>query len=198
MTLYPPLWLPDPTSYAARTDRTLLASLWPEPRTAGFNATPQGGGMILNVAPGAAAVPTVNLSGPVLCTSDAVEQIEVPQSGPAGQNRYDILVVEPVGDDIGRPGPDETRLRIVSGQPSITPDPPVLEAGQLGLWEIYVPGNTVTINPVNQTFTARLLVAGPVVNGAILTGFNGQWLVSDGLIATVIVVTANGNGARHG
>jgi 4'-phosphopantetheinyl transferase EntD len=57
---------------------------------------------------------------------------------------------------------------------------------------------SVTINPVNQTFTARLLVDGPVVNGAVLTGFNGHWLVSDGLIAAAIVVTANGNGARHG
>ncbi len=53
---------------------------------------------------------------------------------------------------------------------------------------------SVTIHPVNRTFTARLLVDGPVVNGAVLTGFNGHWLVSDGLIAAAIVVTANGNG----
>jgi enterobactin synthetase component D / holo-[acyl-carrier protein] synthase len=57
---------------------------------------------------------------------------------------------------------------------------------------------SVTIDPVNQTFTARLLVDGPVVNGTALTGFEGRWLVSNGLIATAIVVTANGNGAVHG
>ena len=57
---------------------------------------------------------------------------------------------------------------------------------------------SVTINPVSRTFTARLLVDGPVVNGAVLTGFEGRWLVSDGLIATAIVVTANGDGASHG
>jgi 4'-phosphopantetheinyl transferase EntD len=57
---------------------------------------------------------------------------------------------------------------------------------------------SVTIDPVSRTFTARLLVDGPVVNGAAVTGFEGRWLVSDGLIATAIVVTANGNGASHG
>lgn len=57
---------------------------------------------------------------------------------------------------------------------------------------------SVTIDPVNRTFTARLLVDGPVVNGAVLTGFHGRWLVSDGLIATAIVVTADLNGACRG
>jgi 4'-phosphopantetheinyl transferase EntD len=47
----------------------------------------------------------------------------------------------------------------------------------------------VTIDPVNRTFTARLLVDGPVVNGTVITGFDGRWLVSDGLISTAIVVT---------
>jgi 4'-phosphopantetheinyl transferase EntD len=48
----------------------------------------------------------------------------------------------------------------------------------------------VDIDPVNQAFTARLLVDGPVVNGALLTGFTGRWLVSDGLIVTTIVIAA--------
>jgi 4'-phosphopantetheinyl transferase EntD len=39
-----------------------------------------------------------------------------------------------------------------------------------------------------QSFTARLLVAGPVVNGRVLTGFDGRWQVRDGLIATAIVI----------
>jgi 4'-phosphopantetheinyl transferase EntD len=46
----------------------------------------------------------------------------------------------------------------------------------------------VDIDPDRQTFTARLLVAGPVVNGTVLSGFEGRWLVSDGLIVTAIVI----------
>ncbi|HEX8007379.1 MAG TPA: 4'-phosphopantetheinyl transferase superfamily protein, partial [Trebonia sp.] len=47
----------------------------------------------------------------------------------------------------------------------------------------------VDIDPASWTFSARLLVEGPVINGAALTGFDGRWLVSNGLIATAIVVT---------
>jgi 4'-phosphopantetheinyl transferase EntD len=51
---------------------------------------------------------------------------------------------------------------------------------------------SITIDPVRRTFTARLLVDGPVVNGAPLTGFDGRWLVSGGLVVTAIVITAAG------
>jgi 4'-phosphopantetheinyl transferase EntD len=47
----------------------------------------------------------------------------------------------------------------------------------------------VDIDPADGTFSARLLVKGPVVNGAVIDGFNGRWLVGNGLIATAIVVT---------
>jgi 4'-phosphopantetheinyl transferase EntD len=43
-----------------------------------------------------------------------------------------------------------------------------------------------------RTFTARLLVDGPVVNGARLTGFDGRWLARDGLILTAIVIPRYG------
>jgi 4'-phosphopantetheinyl transferase EntD len=43
----------------------------------------------------------------------------------------------------------------------------------------------VTIGP-DGAFAARLLVAGPVVAGAPLTGFTGRWLVRDGLVLTAI------------
>jgi 4'-phosphopantetheinyl transferase EntD len=49
---------------------------------------------------------------------------------------------------------------------------------------------SVDIDPVAGTFTAALLVAGPVVNGAEVTGFTGRWLVSNGLITTAIALTA--------
>ncbi len=38
------------------------------------------------------------------------------------------------------------------------------------------------------TFTARLLVPGPVVGGRHVEGFDGRWAVRDGLLATAIAV----------
>ncbi len=49
---------------------------------------------------------------------------------------------------------------------------------------------SITIDPANGAFTARLLVDGPEVKGAPLTGFGGRWLVGGGLIITAIVVPA--------
>jgi 4'-phosphopantetheinyl transferase EntD len=49
----------------------------------------------------------------------------------------------------------------------------------------------VTFDPAG-TFTARLLVPGPVVAGAKLTGFVGRWLARDGLVLTAIAVPASG------
>ena len=46
----------------------------------------------------------------------------------------------------------------------------------------------VDFDPATQSFTARLLVTGPVVNGQALTGFTGPWLISEGLIVTAIVI----------
>jgi 4'-phosphopantetheinyl transferase EntD len=57
---------------------------------------------------------------------------------------------------------------------------------------------SVDIDPVSGTFTARLLTNGPAVNGSALTGFEGRWLVSHGLIATAIVITAAGTAASRG
>jgi 4'-phosphopantetheinyl transferase EntD len=49
---------------------------------------------------------------------------------------------------------------------------------------------SVTIDPDRCTFTARLLVDGPRLNGLPLTGFTGRWLVDRGLIITAIAVPA--------
>jgi 4'-phosphopantetheinyl transferase EntD len=48
----------------------------------------------------------------------------------------------------------------------------------------------VTIDPIDGTFTARLLVPGPAVNGARLSAFAGRWLVEADLIVTAIAVPA--------
>jgi 4'-phosphopantetheinyl transferase EntD len=46
----------------------------------------------------------------------------------------------------------------------------------------------IDFDAVSRSFSAQLLVAGPVVNGQVLTGFDGRWRVSDGLISTAIVI----------
>lgn len=46
----------------------------------------------------------------------------------------------------------------------------------------------VDFNPVQATFSARLLVDGPVVNGEALAGLDGRWVAGNGLLATAIVV----------
>jgi 4'-phosphopantetheinyl transferase EntD len=50
----------------------------------------------------------------------------------------------------------------------------------------------LSIDPASATFTARLLVPGPVVHGAPLTGFGGRWRVEDGVVATAVVVEGRG------
>jgi 4'-phosphopantetheinyl transferase EntD len=45
----------------------------------------------------------------------------------------------------------------------------------------------LTLDP-SGTFTARLLIPGPLVLGRELTGFTGLWMVSDGLVITAIAL----------
>jgi 4'-phosphopantetheinyl transferase EntD len=46
----------------------------------------------------------------------------------------------------------------------------------------------VSIDPGAATFTARILVPGPVIGGEELRGFRGRWLARDGLLVTAIAV----------
>ncbi|MFI6512013.1 4'-phosphopantetheinyl transferase [Streptosporangium sp. NPDC050855] len=48
------------------------------------------------------------------------------------------------------------------------------------------------------TFTARLLVPGPQVDGREVTGFTGRWLVADGLLVTAIAVPGTGGSGNPG
>lgn len=48
----------------------------------------------------------------------------------------------------------------------------------------------IEFDPGSRSFTAELLVDGPVVNGRPLTGFTGRWLISRHLIVTAIVIPA--------
>jgi 4'-phosphopantetheinyl transferase EntD len=49
----------------------------------------------------------------------------------------------------------------------------------------------VVIDPHAGTFTARLLVEGPLVNGSPLTLLHGRWLACQGILTTAIVVAAS-------
>jgi 4'-phosphopantetheinyl transferase EntD len=57
------------------------------------------------------------------------------------------------------------------------------------LWLGFESANIV-IDPHAGTFTARLLVPGPLVNGARLTLLNGRWLADHGFLVTAVVVPA--------
>jgi 4'-phosphopantetheinyl transferase EntD len=48
----------------------------------------------------------------------------------------------------------------------------------------------ITIGALDGTFTARLLVPGPLVAGSPLTVLHGRWLADRGLVATAVVVPA--------
>jgi 4'-phosphopantetheinyl transferase EntD len=49
----------------------------------------------------------------------------------------------------------------------------------------------LSIDLSRAEFRAKLLVAGPIVDGARLTEFAGRWVVEDGIIGTAIVVPAH-------
>ncbi|MEW1655999.1 4'-phosphopantetheinyl transferase superfamily protein [Streptomyces sp. NPDC093707] len=48
----------------------------------------------------------------------------------------------------------------------------------------------LTLDPTNSTFTARLLVPGPVIDGHRLDTFTGRWLIDAGLVLTTVTVPA--------
>jgi enterobactin synthetase component D / holo-[acyl-carrier protein] synthase len=48
----------------------------------------------------------------------------------------------------------------------------------------------LTIDRRQRTFAARLLVPGPLLAGVELGGFEGRWLVEDGLVLTAVAVSS--------
>jgi 4'-phosphopantetheinyl transferase EntD len=50
---------------------------------------------------------------------------------------------------------------------------------------------SISLSPTG-TFTAKLMVPGPVVAGDRLDGFTGRWIVGDGLVVAAIVVPVSG------
>ncbi|MGH3751830.1 MAG: 4'-phosphopantetheinyl transferase family protein [Pseudonocardiaceae bacterium] len=60
----------------------------------------------------------------------------------------------------------------------------------LGFSDAAITIGPTTSDPAEGTFTARLRTAGPTIAGHELTGFDGRWLISDGLVVTAIAVPA--------
>ena len=56
----------------------------------------------------------------------------------------------------------------------------------LGFEQASVTIDAPVIGHTEGTFSARLLVTGPMIAGEQLTGFDGRWLISDGLVITAI------------
>jgi 4'-phosphopantetheinyl transferase EntD len=48
----------------------------------------------------------------------------------------------------------------------------------------------LTVDRENGTFTARLLIPGPVLDGVRLSEFTGRWLARKGLLLTAIAMPA--------
>jgi 4'-phosphopantetheinyl transferase EntD len=55
----------------------------------------------------------------------------------------------------------------------------------------------ITIGALDGTFTARLLVPGPLVAGSALTVLHGRWVADQGLVATAVVIPAWPAGGRR-
>jgi 4'-phosphopantetheinyl transferase EntD len=49
----------------------------------------------------------------------------------------------------------------------------------------------VSLDLINAEFNAKLLVRGPVVNGANLSEFRGRWALEEGVICTAVIVPAS-------
>jgi 4'-phosphopantetheinyl transferase EntD len=64
----------------------------------------------------------------------------------------------------------------------------------LGFHDAAVTFDADVINPTKGTFSARLLVHGPMIADRALTHFDGRWLVRDRLVITAIAIPATHSG----
>jgi hypothetical protein len=135
-------------SYSAAYDRDVLGALWPAPASSGCAVTTSSG-MVLNVASGRVAVPTQNNTGSTLCSSDAVEQVTIPAAPPSGQNRYDLVICRPRGNDLDGGTNNDFIFDVVAGTPAATPTIPATPAGTVVLAQVYVPGGSAAVTQAN-------------------------------------------------
>jgi hypothetical protein len=158
MTRHTPNWL-QAGSYSAALDRDLIGALWPAPALVGMAVTPQSG-MTVQVASGRCAVPTQNNTGSTLCTSDAVENVTLAAAPGSGTNRYDLIIVQPRGNDLDGGANNDWIMTQVTGTAAASPAVPATPAGSVCIAVVYVPGGSASVTAGN--ITAPALLPGPI------------------------------------
>ena len=113
----------------------------------------------------------------------------------------DEVLPDGVLDHVSLPG-ERARLRDLAAAAPGTSWDRLLFSAKESVYKAWFPatrqwlgfeGADITIDPVAGTFHARLLVPAPVIAGpplAGLTGFDGRWLASNGLVLTAIALPA--------
>jgi 4'-phosphopantetheinyl transferase EntD len=108
----------------------------------------------------------------------------------------DDVLPDGVQDAIVADGEPAMLARLMAGQPRVSFDRLLFSAKE-SVYKAWFPlarrwlgfkDATIDISPSDGRFTATLLVPGPVVNGAPLTGFEGRWIASNGLVVTAITI----------
>jgi hypothetical protein len=141
--------------FPAANDRRLIGSLWPSGGVIGMASSVVASSMQLNIAAGQAVVPDPNtFGGAYLCVSDAVEVVTIGNPGPVGQNRIDVVTVQPRDTALGGPS-DDWLFNVVVGATASSPTAPAVPAGQLAICQIYVPGASGTPSLVAGNLTDR-------------------------------------------
>jgi hypothetical protein len=186
-----PLWEQAGT-YPAASDRRLVSALWPAGGVTGFEATASGG-MGVSLAAGSGAVPSANATGSVLCVSDAAEAVVIGGAPPSGQNRIDVITLQPRGTDLDGGANNDWVFNVIAGAVAATPVAPAVPVGQLAVWRVYVGGGVAALVQSNLTDVRPFgLAAGngaagrpPVTTGATTQSFTDQhgvtWVARNGV-----------------
>ncbi len=183
-----PLWMQgNVAGYPATLDRRLLGALWPNGGVTGMAVTAAGASMNLNIAIGAAAVPDATVTGAAyLCPSDAVESVTLAAAPPSGQDRIDVVTVQP------REGANiDWIVNVVQGTASATPVAPTVPAGQLALAQVRVTGGSASVSQAQITdlrgggLTGSGAPSTPLAAGAALSSYTDPsgrvWVAKGGV-----------------
>lgn len=193
MTRYTPQWL-QAGSYAASQDRRLIGALWPAPASSGCLVQPSSG-MQVAVSSGQVAAPASNATGSVLCTSDANEFVTIGAAPPSGQDRVDLIVCQPRGQDLDGGSNNDFVFVDVQGTPATSGSAvaPAVPAGAVALARILIPGGSASIAAGNITdlrpFGLSMAGAGalppPVTTGSTIQSFTAAdgeiWVAKNGV-----------------
>jgi hypothetical protein len=97
------------------------------------------------------AVPTQNSTGSTLCVSDNVEQVTLAAAPASGNNRIDLIICQPRGNDLDGGSNNDFIFTSVTGTAAASPTVPPTPPGALTLAQIYVPGGSASVTAGNIT-----------------------------------------------